>query len=76
MVFPNPVSNELLLMRNTSTENYTINIHDISGKLVYTAIGKQSVEKIRVEDWKPGTYFLQVTVNGEIKENKKFVVMH
>jgi aminopeptidase N len=75
-VFPNPVSNELLLMRNKSTDNCLINVYDLSGKLVYTATGKQSVEKIRVEDWKSGTYILQVTVNEETVANEKFVVVH
>lgn len=75
-VFPNPVSNELLVLCNQWQPQTFIAINDINGKQVFQKVAKNAAEKIKVTDWPAGTYFVQILENGLLKETRKIVVAH
>lgn len=75
-VFPNPVSNELLIMRNQWNPSTTFVFYDINGKIIYQQRAIQSAEKIEVKQWPAGMYMLQILENGTLKETRKIVVKH
>ncbi len=73
-VFPNPVSNELLILSNQWNAKTTFIFSDIQGRVIHQQIATHSAEKINVEKWPVGTYTLQILENGIIKETRKIVV--
>lgn len=75
-VFPNPVSNELLVLCDQWQPQTFITISDINGKKVFQSIAKNNAEKIKVSDWPAGTYIVQILENGMLKETRKIVVKH
>lgn len=75
-IYPNPVSNELLVMRNAVVANSLLQVVDMSGKTIFKMKAGNAVEKINVEKFTAGTYLLQVIENGVITDVKKFVVSH
>ncbi len=75
-VFPNPVSNELLIISDSWKTATRFVFSDMTGKTIHQSAPKNSVEKINVEEWPAGTYVLQITENGMLKETRKIVVRH
>jgi len=75
-VYPNPVSNELLVLNNKLLPNTTILVYDTKGNTILEKNIQQSAEKINVEKWLPGTYFLKLMEKGQVVECRQFVVRH
>jgi aminopeptidase N len=75
-VFPNPVSNELLIVRNEWQGTTTFVFSDINGKIIHQSVANKAAEKINVEKWPAGSYILQIMENGRLLETRKIVVRH
>ncbi len=71
-IYPNPAHSQITI--TNLPLNSTINITDISGRVLYTAYNKQnSTAQIPLNGISNGMYFVQI-INGENKENRKVVV--
>lgn len=70
LVFPNPVSDRLLVkFPTTATESVSVTIRDTQGKLVYQAAGKNDLA-IDTSNWIPQTYFLEIKAKNYAKTRK------
>jgi predicted outer membrane repeat protein len=70
-VYPNPVNSELYINTN-SANNYSINIFDLSGKLVYSNTFSQSSISINLKDLENGAYIVRIISDDAIL-NKQIV---
>lgn len=70
--YPNPAQKELTIQSNTFdlNKNVVYNISDINGKTVKKGIVNS--KKINIESLKHGTYFVNLSIEGE-KQNFKFI---
>ena len=75
-VYPNPVSNELLFIRNKVQDGTVLHFTDMAGNTILKMPAVQSIEKINVENWKPGAYVLQIFEQGKLTDTRKIVVRH
>lgn len=62
--YPNPV-NDVLYIKNTSTENGSVSIIDINGKLISSTDIKEGVNTLNTSDLTTGVYFVEIKMNGE-----------
>lgn len=80
-VYPNPVSNEMLIRRSSNDNSVIVDtdarlsVADLNGKIVLQSLLKKSTEVIDVSKWTPGIYVVQIkTINGTT--TNKVVVSH
>ncbi|HPW87423.1 MAG TPA: T9SS type A sorting domain-containing protein, partial [Chitinophagales bacterium] len=61
-LFPNPVSEQLLLQLDAPYQQAEMQIADVQGKIIYTAQwkGQQQIQ-VSVADWPAGLYLLRFT---------------
>lgn len=69
-VYPNPFSDEFFI-RSESAGVFTV--YSINGKVVYSGLLQQGVNKINSSDWEGGFYFLKYN-DGDRKETVKLIV--
>lgn len=70
IAFPNPVSNVLNIVTNTTDASRVI-ITDLTGKVVMEHAAQGSRElSIQTSDLKPGVYFYQVEAAGQVSRGK------
>lgn len=63
-IFPNPVSDKVFIKaENNITENYKINLLDISGKIVMTLNSNLSLTEMLLHNLENGIYFLNIYTN-------------
>jgi hypothetical protein len=80
-IYPNPVSEIATISFSTeATSDVTLQIFDISGKLVFEKIASDinsgnGVEKIDVRNWENGIYLFSISSNKD-KYTSRFVVTH
>ena len=67
--YPNPTNG---LININATENSTIKLFDINGKLVFSEIASNNTTLINITHFENGVYILSVENNG-IAKNKKIV---
>jgi hypothetical protein len=60
MAYPNPVQDNFTI-RLVSDEVATINVHDVTGRLVWKNQASQQLVNIPTLDWEIGTYIVDVT---------------
>lgn len=68
ILFPNPVTNELLI-RNIS-KNAKISIYDLSGRLILNKIARSTVEIIDVSSLLNGVYPIKISTNNNVTTEK------
>lgn len=72
-IYPNPASNQItVLSPQSSVDNSSIIISDISGKIIFQNELTSPETVIGVSNYAAGIYFIQLTIDGEMK-NLKFI---
>ena len=72
-VSPNPTNSDLNLRFNSTISEGNINIHDISGKLIYSRkVGNTNSETINASEWMQGIYLVTISTNSKT-QTKRFV---
>ena len=75
-VYPNPVSDVITLEFEQQIE-VEISVTDDQGRIVFQQSLKDQMNEIKVQDWTPGTYFIELTdINGESVGTHKVIVLH
>lgn len=60
IAFPNPVQNSFNIQL-VSAESSVINVHDVTGRLVWSKESTQDLINIETSNWENGTYIVDVT---------------
>lgn len=63
-VYPNPVTDYLLIKNNSEFETLVVNIYDVTGKVVLTQTTSESSTSIIVEQFAKGLYFVEILNNS------------
>lgn len=71
-LFPNPLSDRLTIRLNQPGE-YTININDLSGRLVKRLMLYNSVTEVEFHDLPAGMFLFDVILNGSLLQTGKLV---
>lgn len=70
---PNPTNSDINLRFNSTVSNGTIDIHDVSGKLIYSRkIDNTNLETINASEWMQGIYLVTISTNTKT-QTKRFV---
>ncbi len=70
-LFPNP-ANEMITIKLNSEIEYNYEIIDISGNIVFSGIGKNTLT-LDISEFNAGTYFFKCYLNSNLKL-KKFII--
>jgi len=60
-VYPNPSENEIKVVFANSDDTHTVQVTDLSGRVVKTAVTTQAVYTLEKSNLNPGVYFLKVS---------------
>ena len=69
-LFPNPVSGGQFTLRNESGKSIAVEVHSITGQLVYQAEGAEESFSVSTSDWQKGIYLVTVSQDGKRKTFK------
>ena len=69
-VYPNPVANFVIIKREDSITDATVNIIDINGKIAISEELKININKINTSNLEPGIYLLSIKSNDTISNFK------
>jgi hypothetical protein len=69
--YPNPASN--LVHLSSGNEIEAVSLVDISGKLLVTQVISNTTGTISIENLPAGVYFMNVTIDGNVKNHKLIV---
>jgi hypothetical protein len=74
-VYPNPISGAIMTVEFTETDNYTIGLSDLNGKIVrqFYSEGTDNV-KLDIEGIKSGMYFLNIATNTKLLPQRKIMI--
>ena len=72
-VYPNPATN-ILNIKIGNNDVQTINIIDMTGRVINTISVSNEIETLDVSGYENGVYFYQVIKNGEAIKTEKFIV--
>jgi hypothetical protein len=71
--YPNPANTYLNLKTNHQESNYTVNIYNEAGVLLYSSVNNENSVTIPLSSFKEGMYFINYT-NKDITETQKFSI--
>lgn len=69
-LFPNPVSGGQFTLRNESGKSIAVEVHSITGQLVYQAESAEESFSVSTSDWQKGIYLVTVSQDGKRKTFK------
>ncbi len=73
-ISPNPAKDFIKINFNSEAENLNIQIHDITGKLIYTDIINNQITKIiDINSYKSGIYFISIS-NDKFTKTEKIII--
>jgi hypothetical protein len=73
--YPNPANTDFTI--TTTTTNATVDIMDITGKLVESSAVTMGEARFDVSNYKNGVYFFNIrTATGSVEKSGKFTVSH
>ncbi len=73
-IYPNPSDGNIIVTIEGKVEKYTINISDMSGKLVYTGKLKNNKLEIDTKAWVKGIYTVTLYQKNQLSETKKLTI--
>ena len=73
--YPNPASSVLTVNATGMSDNFTIRISDVLGKVVYEEVSSVA-KKVDVSEFKNGVYLVTVLEKGATVQTKRVVVKH
>lgn len=73
--YPNPASSEVLLNTVGLSNDYSVRVTDVLGKVVY-ADEAGAIKKIDISNFKNGVYLISVSEKGEAIQTRRIVVKH
>jgi len=74
LIYPNPATNNLTIELNSEIQQISIELYDITGKMVYMKSYKSNSANLNVFDFETGTYILKVkNIEGQIIKTEKIV---
>ena len=71
-VFPNP-ANEMLNISTESGSIEKVEIIDLGGRIVITAVSTKIKETINVSELNTGVYFVKVSINGNVETHRLII---
>lgn len=69
-IVQNPIINNILHLRNESGKAIAVEVHSITGQLVYQAESADNNVSVITSDWKKGMYLVTVSQDGKRKNFK------
>lgn len=69
-IVQNPIINNILHLRNESGKAIAVEVHSITGQLVYQAESADNNVSVITSDWKKGMYLITVSQDGKRKNFK------
>lgn len=72
-LYPNPVTGDVLNIRTTINDSYSVSIFDLSGKLLIKKKDVSSTQEINISHLSKGIYFVK-TISGNKEEMKKILI--
>jgi ELWxxDGT repeat protein len=70
--YPNPATNNITVDPQSESE-YSVNITDVTGKIISTLGSLNGTNNIDLSDFQSGMYLLQLNVNGIVKTEKLLI---
>ena len=70
-IYPNPCRGEFKLQLGTSSQDFSLEVFDLTGKKVYAQKEQNTGDNIiRIESLKAGLYIVRVTMDGKVMSSK------
>ena len=69
-IVQNPIVNNIIHLRNESGKSITVEVHSITGQLVYQAESADESFSVSTSDWQKGIYLVTVSQEGKRKTFK------
>ncbi len=63
-IYPNPATDELILVVNTASANATVEVVDVTGRVVFRSFTSVQATRVDVSSLKPGCYHVRVATMG------------
>ena len=63
-IYPNPATDELILVVNTASANATVEVVDVTGRVVFRSFTSVQATRVDVSSLKPGCYHVRVATIG------------
>ena len=73
IIYPNPASEYFMIQSESIVSGISINVIDISGKIVISKDNIKSDERIIISDLNKGIYFVNITSNNFSKTEKLII---
>lgn len=70
-IYPNPVKEILTIERPANSEQYSLDISDMMGRIVYSQILKANKENVNMHELRQGLYFYKIMNMGKIEKTGK-----
>jgi len=72
-VYPNPSNGEIFVQQSNMIGEVTMKLYDLNGKLQKSAVLKESLSRLDLNDISKGTYVISLEKEGKIKTKKLIV---
>jgi len=73
LVYPNPVSDYLIIESSKSVKDSKINIYSANGSLIKSKLLENDIERIQIFEMPKGLYFYEIIKPGSMIEKGKFL---
>lgn len=70
LIYPNPVKSSFVIDLKNDNEIYNIQIHDITGRIIYQNTGLFGLTTVNLQNSKPGIYNISISNKNGIKTYK------
>ena len=75
VIFPNPNTGSFYLKVGNPAKNYSVEVHNITGQVVYkNEFINSGTKEIKLDDKSPGVYFIKVIFDNNYTVNKKIII--
>ena len=71
-IYPNPASSEFTI--NSSNQIHSVDVYNLVGELVFSQRTSSNLQKVSVDDWSLGVYFVEVNLENGTRTAQKIVI--